>query len=358
MIMFKFMLILREGQKQDITKYVEQATWQGSTKEAARRLDVTLVYSTKDFHLPKMIMSLGDTVVMSKIDTDGKEQELFSGVIFFRERDTSSVRMTYTLYDRLIYLCKSKTTRKFKQVTPESITQSICEEMRIPAGNIAATGIPVSFIADVKSGYEIIMTAYTEAHKKNDKVYMPVFRNGKLHVVEKGTLIEGYTATPAQNLQYSKYSESLENMVNRVLIVDDKGNKLSLKTNDDDIAAFGLIQDVYKEDKNRDTQLEAGAILQSVEQKASMAGLGNTKCIAGYSLQVEDEQLQGIFYIRSDRHIIQNGQHLMDLELEFDNLMDEEAAKYEKEKKEKKGKSAKGKKEKRSKWKEMLAQNG
>lgn len=52
---------------------------------------------------------------------------------------------------------------------------------------------------------------------------------------------------------------------------------------------------------------------------------GNLDCIAGNAVEVQDKAtgLNGIFWIDSDTHIWENGTHIMNLELNFKNLMDE-----------------------------------
>ena len=46
----------------------------------------------------------------------------------------------------------------------------------------------------------------------------------KLDVVEKGTLIEDYEANGYTNVLNERFAESIENMVNQVVITDAEGN--------------------------------------------------------------------------------------------------------------------------------------
>ena len=53
------------------------------------------------------------------------------------------------------------------------------------------------------------------------------------------------------------------------------------------------------------------------KDESSLKGLGYIQCITGYAIMAQEEQLKGKFYIKSDTHTFENGQHTMDLTLEY-----------------------------------------
>lgn len=331
------MMIEHKGK--DITELVLRAEWSGSRLQAARKLSFTYALSKADVYLPKLDIQCGETVYA--FDNDGVE--IFRGIVFCRERSTDALTMQITAYDYLIYLNKSKTTKKFADILAEDVARQICNEFGVVPGDIVETGVKVSFIADAKTGYEIIMTAYTEAAKTTEGVYMPMMNCGVLDVVEKGTLIEDYTLHAAVNAWGSTYKESIENMVNQVLIVDEQGNRLEYVKNDGWIKSYSMIQDVYKVDPNKNTQEAANKMLRGLARTGSISGIGNYDCTAGYSLMIADENFKGQFWIKEDSHSFSDGQHTMKMELEFENLMDTHETDQEKKKKKKSG----GKKKKK-----------
>ncbi len=85
--------------------------------------------------------------------------------------------------------------------------------------------------------------------------------------------------------------------------------------------------------------------------------LGDYDALSSYSVEIKDviTQLSGQFWIKSDTHKFENGQHTMKLEIEFENLMTKEKVDHsleakekkrlerEAKKKNKKGKTPKGK---------------
>jgi len=139
----------------------------------------------------------------------------------------------------------------------------------------------------------------------------------KLYVVDHSEIIEKYTASDSVNVQSSQHSESIEDMVNTIMIVDANGAEVGRVSNDGDFSAYGSLQEVYKVDAKQNTATAAKAMLKTVAFKSSLSAVGNVQCISGYAVTVQEEQLKGIFTIKSDRHTIANGVHLMELDLEF-----------------------------------------
>ena len=235
-------------------------------------------------------------------------------------------KVSATAYDNLFILNKSKTTRKFTDMTPESITASVCNELGIETGNVLATGAPVSFIAVRKSGYQIILMAYTEAAKQTKKKYALLMNGSKLDVVEKGTLIEDYEANGYTNVLNERFAESIENMVNQVVITDAEGNATGYQSKDDQIKKYGLIQDVYKTNPKANAQQEIESLLKGPDRTGTLDMLGDYRVVAPYSIAVQEQYFKGQFWIKSDSHIFENGMHTMKLELEFENIMTKEEA--------------------------------
>ena len=313
----------------DITQLVHSITWSGSRTAVARKLVFQYVQDARDQNLQEYVIDNGETVY--GYDEDGNE--VFAGNVYDVEKDVKSSLVTVTAFDHLFILTKSRTTKKFVNMTPEDITRAICKELGVLPGDIIETGTPVSFIAVRKTGYQIIMMAYTEAAKQlnkdkedKDKVhYHPVMDGPRLNVIAKGTLIEDYEANGLSNLLNSRYKESIESMVNQILLTDEEGNQTGYYKDDDLIKKYSMIQDVYKTDPKKDTQTEAKALIKKPERAATLDCLGDYRVKAPYSIMVKELLLQpGQFWIKSDVHTFSGGIHTMKLELEFENIANEE----------------------------------
>lgn len=314
-------MILKHGGT-DISNLVTRITWSGNRLQVARKLEFTYIFEPRDTNIPAHIVNLGETVqgFTSVVDT----VPVFQGNVYNIERNTQSSTITVTAYDNLFILSKSKTTKKYTNMTAEDITRSVCAEMGILVGNLATTGQKITLIAQEKTGYQIIMMAYTQASKKTGKKYHPVMNVDKLDVIEKGTLIE-FTASQYVNEENSTYKESIENMVNRVMITDEQGNFIGYQGNEDWMKKYSMIQSVYKKSPNRNTDEEVKAMLKGVERSGTIELLGDYAVKSSYSIKIDDliTNLTGQFYVKSDSHEFENGIHTMRLEIEFENMMNE-----------------------------------
>ena len=107
------------GEIKEITDYVVSCNWSGATDQAARKIDFSIAYNTKDTGFINLNIIVGDTVYLYWTDdnTQGAQAiEIFRGIVFCRNRNTANFTFEFTTYDRLIYLAKSKTTRKFSNI--------------------------------------------------------------------------------------------------------------------------------------------------------------------------------------------------------------------------------------------------
>ena len=326
-------------QDKDITPLLTSCTWAGSRLQVARRLTFSYVQDDRDPSVPVIEVDNGFTV--HGFDEAGTE--VFTGNIYTIEKDRHHSSVRVVALDDLHVLGVSKTTRTFHDALPEDIAGQICSEMGVLAGTFAKTGVKVSFIANAKTGYQIIQGAYFEASKTTKKKYQCVMGEGrKLNVIEKGELIKDkatgkdWTAYASYNMTESVYKESIEKLIDQVLVVDDKGNHKDIISDAERIKKYSMFQEVYKEDPNKDTQKEVKDILEKKKPQRSgnITVLGDYQVRAPYSILVEDSLFKGQFWIKADTHAFKDGKHEMKLELEFENIMTEE--KVEKEKEDKK----------------------
>lgn len=314
--MMKLKLIIGN---QNASELIESITWSGDTKQVARKLSFTLAQKATDKHIPRIVGDAG-TLVEFGVDNN----ILFRGIVQNISRSTSGNTVSYSATDYMWYLMESDISRVFDS-TPEVITSQICADLGIPFGGAAATGIKVYVPILGKKAYEGIMMAYTYASRQNGKKYIPLMnKSNQVTVIQKG-LESGVLLDGEYNLIDAAYSNSIERMVNKVLITDKSGAVIKSIVDSASTKQFGTIQRVIKQEDGKDATAQAKALLKTFEQSASAAGLSNTGAVSGYSLLIREPYtgLVGRFYIESDTHTFSNGKAEMQLTLAFDNLMDE-----------------------------------
>lgn len=308
--------------KTNITPLLKSVSISGSKTEVARTLECTTAYSIFDLNHDHTQAGTGTKVWCI---LDGKE--IFRGVIFTRELN-SSEELNFTAYDYLIYLNKSKVTYNFKNITPEDGTKKICSELGISAGNIAVTGIKSNRLIAQKTGYEAIMELYTQASKQNKKQYIPVMDSLKLSVIEKGKTVSDNILKIGSNIIGTSYKDTLDNMINKVKIYDDKNNYIGEVKNDTWIKNFGVLQENYTKEQDENPYTVAKNILHSVDQECEADVLGDWSYRTGNAVRVQIPYLSNLkdtmMYIDSDTHTwdISSNQYTTSLTLNFKNIMD------------------------------------
>lgn len=311
---------LHNGITDNITDYIVSISWGGSAEQAARTLDISVLYSPYDKNISDPDIKLGDRLKLY----DHDDKVLINIMVYSRERNNEQGTITYSGYDDLNYLLRSKGTYNFKNVTPEEIVRKVCHELQIEAGIIAATGINIkSMLVDGSGYYDIIMKAYTKAYKSNGKKYMPIMYGRKLYIIEKGNVVEDFILNDKINITSSSYTESLDSMVNKIRIYNDKGKQIGEVKNNDWICSYGIFQDIYTKEDGINATVAANNILVGVDKTASVEALGNIHCVSGYGVKIKDTitGLTGTFWINSDTHTWENNNHTMSLELAFKNIM-------------------------------------
>lgn len=315
----------------DITNFVTKWTWSGDSEQAARKLEFEIVYNTvnKDSAFTALNLKVGGFIYLSYAETDESEPiEIFEGRIFYRKRNSNTFTFSFTAYDDMVYLAKSKVQMLFDGITVTDAIKQVCAEIGIStAADMPQINTVVSFIADGKSCTEVfrMLFEYTKAdtaNNPNGEDYTVVCLNGDVTVIKKGEFIENYIATDLTSVDSSEHSESIESMVNRIKSVDDNGNICQVFTNNDDVTHYGMIQDIYKmqppkEGETVDNVKMAKARLKRLQDESSIKAIGNIQCITGYTIEVQEEQLKGKFFIKSDTHNFNGNVHVMDLTLEY-----------------------------------------
>ncbi len=322
---YKILNILKDGRQFDITPLVSDFRWGGDIKEAARYLEVTLIYSN-DYYLQRYDVPLGSILILY---SDNKE--LIRTVVFTVNKSTDE-KLSIKGYDHLIYLLKSQATNIFTNMSADKIATKICNDFGIQIGYIAQTGIPLNKVYRDMSLYDQIVSAYTDTSTSNGKKYQVRMIEGRLQVTEKGSQTVKWKIEDEVNLSSASYSESIEDMKNKIVITGEKDKVLAVVQDDELIELYGILQD-HREYTNAtagEVNTYAKNLLNDngrVKQEASINCLGIDEVETGVAVELYNDLLglSGVFYVDSDDHIVQNDIHSMSLRLK---LTDDVAKKY------------------------------
>lgn len=314
-----------ESETLDITDYVIRAVWSGDAEQAARKLELEVAYNSpeKDKAFQNLDLRLGGKIEALYQDDYGQQAHIFSGRVFYRKRATDTYSFGIVAYDNMIYLAKSKVHMVFNNATVTDAVKRVCNEIGISVNeNNPLLNTVVSFIADGKSCTEVINILLEKARADTGLKYNALSIDGKIALVQAGTLVDDYIASDITDVVKSEHSESYTDMINRVKMVDEHGSLVQTLSAGAYIAEYGVLQEVYKMQPPKDGETVdnvkgAKAMLKYIENESQLEALGNIQCITGYAITVQEEQLTGKFLIVSDTHSFENNVHKMALTLEY-----------------------------------------
>lgn len=307
-------ILLKHGDtKQNISDLVGTITWGGSNNEVSRTLQFEVLHPKHDYYTPRVQPKLGDTIQL--LTDDGSE--IFRGKVFYSEQVSEQGTIQVTCYDDAIRLSKSKGTFNFKNATAESIARRVCEEINLQVGELAPTSIPQKMIVQGGGLYQTLTDAYKGASLQNGKRYLPIMMQGRLNVIEVGATVIDYVLNDAINIISSSFTESADSIINKVKIYDENDKFLDEVGNKESMNLFGVFQDTYTKEKDKQARAVATNMLKFVEYSVDVTAIGNVKCITGFNIKVEDSTtgVVGVFEISSDTHTWSNGQYEVNLQL-------------------------------------------
>ncbi len=306
---------------QDLSELVETITWSGDSGQIARKLEFTIAKNSQDLNMPNVTINEGDQVLLQA----DSGSFVFGGIIFDIEKTASSNLARYLAYDLLFYVNGSELTKDYN-AAPEDIARDVCSTLGIAAGTMAATGLAVRNPCVKKTGYQVIQSSYTAAARQNGKKYMIVMENvSQVSVIEKGQ-DSGVILTGDANLSDATYKTTLQNLVNRVLITNQKGAVVGTVEDTESQAAYGIIQKIVEQEEGKDAAAEARNLLHGSDPNATVTGIpDDVRAVSGYALLVQEVEtgLYGQFFIEADSHKYANGESTMSLTLAFQNVMEE-----------------------------------
>lgn len=320
----------QQGMTYDLSKAVESASWSGNVLSAGRSVEFTVLNDPYDSGLQLPEISTGDYISLLV-----GENELFYGQIFAVERSTAIGTITYTAYDMMKNLLESNGRYNFKNQTPEAIAAQVLADIETPYNHLEPTGINIkSMICDSTSYYDIILGAYTQAYRMTGNRYLPMIWQREFGVWPAVYTVSNFTLSDDSNITAASLSESMDGIKNVIKIYDDKGKQVGEVSDDPSTYLFGIFADVYEVEKGVDPTTAAKNMLKTTPtQTISITAVGDLNCLSGYSVTVKDAAtgLSGKYWIKSDKHTWQGGAYTMELELSFEQLMDEKEIETEKE---------------------------
>ncbi len=292
----------------DFSNEIETINWSGDENQLARKLKITYLYAPRSNPAYTRAMANGDRVVLSAGGI------VFQGTVVGEGRTENTITMQNTAYDYAWYL-RSKAIGVYKG-SPAGVTTQVCVENGIPCGMLYDPGGEVEIIT---AGEKTISQVIKEAYEGQD---MHIYMNGMSLCTEKyGNELVG-VVTGDDYVTDAGYSSSIENLVNRVVLLNANEEPVGEVTNG--FSQYGIINEAYKISGDElDVEKEARKLLKGIEESGKIVVRGNPDFVTGKSVIVEkvNSKIRGRFAIISDTHDIKDASYTTTLGLRFDSVV-------------------------------------
>lgn len=291
----------------DVSKYIESISWSGDENQLARKVTISYLYAPQDPNVHNITVRKGNRLLL----TDGGI--LFDGIVMTEERTENDIKMQSMAYDYAWYL-RNKALGIYKG-SPAAVTQQVCAEFGIPCGTLYDPGGEVEVISTgEKSVSQVIQTA---CEGQDTHIYM----QGRSLCTERyGAELAGVVTGDDYVLDAS-YKSSIENMVNRVILLSAADQPVGEISNG--LTEYGIIQDACKVSSDADAGVESGKLLKGIEDSGKVIIRGNPAFRTGKAVIVEkvNSRIRGRFVIISDEHSITDADYRTTLGLRFSEVV-------------------------------------
>lgn len=274
--------------------------WGGDYKQAARSLSFAYLPLEKSCRV-------GDKVVM--YDNDGVL--VFTGMCIDAYYNTSQKVYNVDCVDILYNTLKSKAFGRFTG-TSSQICRKVCNIFNINS-KIELNGQSQQLIATGDLTYYDVMAKALRRDVGDE--YFNIRAIGNNVYFQRPTNSETVaTLTSQTNIREADYSETVRNMINKIAVIDDFGTVITTRQNGEDLAKFGLMQNVVTEQYTDDFKLVMPE-LHGIDYTASLSIDGDVNCITGNTVNIIEPHtgFNGRFFILNDQHVWENDDYITTL---------------------------------------------
>jgi hypothetical protein len=269
--------------------------WSGAKDIVTRQLSFSFLFNPLKKDIPFYKVSVG-----SRVEWKENDKTLFLGYVEEMPYNTDEDTITLTCQDLMARLVRSTFIGRM-QGTLIELANNICGTFGIKNGinsdnthvhNIVSTG-------DL-TYYDVLKTACDSVYG-NYTLYM----DGDTLKLATNEVVNTFEI--GYNIRSSSFQQSISDMVNRVLIIDNNGAVLDAIENTEDIQQFGLFQSTYNYNKDSKNNLaDAQKVLKGVTNEGSILCDNDNNCISGRFIKIYEpvNNFNGIFEIQSDSHTI------------------------------------------------------
>ena len=291
----------------EILTVLDDMTWEGAKDIVTRSLSFSFLYNPQVEDMPRYNCKVGDRVEWIEND-----KTLFLGYIESTPYNTDDDSISITCHDYASRLARSKFVGRMRGTLNE-LANNICGSFNIKNGINVDNSHVHNIVSDGDlTYYEVLKTACDTMFER----YTLYMDGDTLKLAEHNIVAE---FTIGQNIRSSNFSQSISDMVTKVIVIDNDGNILDAVEDKENLQKFGLFQETYNYNKDVTNNLaEAKKLLKGVENEATIVVNNSNECISGRLIKVYEpvNNFIGTFEIQTDSHVI-GTDNVMTLEIKL-----------------------------------------
>lgn len=291
----------------EIKTILDGMTWSGARDICTRQLVFSFLCNPLKKDIPIYKVNVG-----SKVEWIENGITRFLGYVEEMPYNTDSDTITLTCQDLMTRLIRSTFIGRMKGTLTE-LANNICGSFGIKNGIESDSTHIHNIVSEGDLTYYDVLSIACQSVFDRFTLYM----DGDTLKLTDTTTVNKFEI--GLNIRSSSFRQSISDMINRVLIIDNNGAILQAVENTEDIQKYGLFQSTYNYNKDSKNNLaEAQKVLKGIKNEGSIVVNNDNNCISGRRIEIFEpvNNLNGIFEIQTDSHTI-GVDNVMTLEVEY-----------------------------------------
>lgn len=322
------LLVFRNNKVYDISDIVYNLNWSDNVETLGMQFIFSKIVSKENRYLAKLELYAGDIVVLKKGD-----YEIFKGIIV-NKNINGLYEESFTAFDFLFYLNKSKVIKQFNNETVSNCIISLCNDFNIKIKKVPNLATKVTAIYYDKEVSQIINELLLKVKNETKEIYYLEYLDG-LNVFKRGEILITPTFKPSKNIaEFNVLNEigadfsrtfNIEQMKNSIVIVNENGGivrTLAKAKDEGGIEKYGLLQEIESVDEvdlnvAKNIAFNKLKELNKITETFTITLIGNVLLRAGRIIYIDNSilEVKGRYEILSTNHSVNNSVHFTTLEL-------------------------------------------
>ena len=229
----------------------------------------------------------------------------------------------YLCFDLGYYLDRNKVTRQFDDETVFRAIINVCDDIRLPIGNIFPVDSTINFIYRNMTASNILRDIYQKAvDNRLEDIYHFDCKNGRVNFrqYERNDDLRGFIAQAYQNNSLDmitgfSISENISDLKNAVRVYSDNKKEnprqLGEHVDEDSVTRYGYLREIeelkFEEGRNYDDYARTRVgILNQPKEEITFTVIGDYHMRKGVFTLIENDKLDinGLYKITASRHEI------------------------------------------------------